>query len=166
MRTVLSGLAIAALLVPVSLVGAHGPDTISVSGEDHVVTMHAQGSQVYECMVDISGKLTWHFREPVATLLMGDKTVGRHYSGPTWELSDGSAVMAKVTGRAPGTSAGDIPLLRLEVTTQRGSGALSGVSTIQRLNTKGGIAQGPCERAGAFLSVPYSADYAFFRKKD
>jgi hypothetical protein len=55
----------------------------------------------------------------------------------------------------------DIPL----VTSQRGTGQLSGVTTIQRLNTKGGVAEGPCVRAGGLLSVPYSADYTFFKKK-
>jgi hypothetical protein len=166
MRMIMTGFAIAALALPVSLVGAHGPETLAVAGEDLAITLHAQGSQVYECMTDISGKLAWQFREPIATLLVGDRTVGRHYSGPTWELADGSAVMAKVTGRAPAETVRDIPLLRLEVTTQRGAGELSGISTIQRLNTRGGVAQGPCERAGAFLSVPYSADYAFFKRKD
>ena len=41
---------------------------------------------------------------------------------------------------------------------------LSGVTTIQRLNTSGGKASGPCPRAGALFSVPYAADYAFYRK--
>ena len=79
-------------------------------------------------------------------------------------MADGSAVVAKVAGRAPGATAQDIPLLKLEVVSQRGSGQLSGVTTIQRLNTKGGKAEGACATAGAFLNVPYSADYAFYRK--
>ncbi len=58
----------------------------------------------------------------------------------------------------------DIPLLKLEVTAQRSLGQLSGVTTIQRLNAKGGVAEGSCETAGAFLPVPYSADYAFLKK--
>lgn len=41
---------------------------------------------------------------------------------------------------------------------------LTPVTPIQRLNTKGGIAAGPCDSAGASLSVPYSADYAFSRR--
>lgn len=91
--------------------------------------------------------------------------MGRHYAGPNWEMTDGSAVVGKVAGRAPGASAGDIPLLKLEVTARRGNGQLSGVTTIQRLNTKGGAADGPCERAGMFLNAPYSADYVFYSKK-
>ena len=121
---------------------------------------------MYECRADASGKLAWQFREPVATLLVDGKTVGRHYAGPTWELNDGSTVVAKVGGRAPGASAGDIPLLKLEVTSRRGAGQLGSATTIQRLNTRGGVANGACERAGAFLNVPYSADYAFYKKSD
>jgi hypothetical protein len=56
-------------------------------------------------------------------------------------------------------------LLKLEVVSRRGTdGLLSEVVTIQRLNTNGGVAQGPCEAAGRLLSVPYSADYAFYKK--
>ncbi len=74
--------------------------------------------------------------------------------------------MAKAAGRAPGATAKDIPLLKLAVTERRDGGKLAGVTTIQRLNTKGGVAEGPCDAAGAFLSVPYSADYAFLKKGD
>ena len=69
-------------------------------------------------------------------------------------------------GARPGATANDIPLLRLEVTSRRGGGQLASVTTIQRLNTKGGTASGPCEQPGAFLSVPYAADYAFYGKQD
>jgi hypothetical protein len=82
------------------------------------------------------------------------KTVGRHYTGPNWELADGSAVIGNVAGRAPGAAAKDIPLLKLEVTSQRGKGRLTGAMTIQRINIRGGLAEGPCEYSGAFLSVP------------
>lgn len=143
---------------------AQVPDAIAVAGETRIATVHAEGAQVYECRADAGGKLAWQFREPIATLFADGKTVGRHYAGPSWELADGSAVIAKAAGRAPGASSADIPLLRLDVTAQRGNGQLTGATTIQRLNTKGGAAEGPCEAQGAFLSAPYSADYAFFRK--
>jgi hypothetical protein len=50
------------------------------------------------------------------------------------------------------------------VASQRGAGQLAIVTTIQRLNTKGGVADGPCDADGAFLSVPYSAVYTFLKK--
>jgi hypothetical protein len=160
----LSGFVIAFSTLSPSFASAQVPDAIAAPGETVVATIHAQGAQVYECKADATGKLGWQFREPIATLLVDGKTVGRHYAGPNWELADGSAVAAKVAGRAPGASAKDIPLLKLEVTAQRGSGQLTGVTTIQRLNTKGGVAEGACESAGAFLNVPYSADYTFYKK--
>ena len=140
------------------------PDAIAAPGETVVATIHAEGAQVYECKADGGGKLVWQFREPIATLLLAGKTVGRHYTGPNWEHIDGSAVVGKVVGRAPGATARDIPWLRLEVTERRGSGVLSGVTTIQRINTRGGAAEGACDQAGPYLSVPYATDYVFLRK--
>jgi len=163
---VLSGAALALIVLLAPAARAEAPETIAAApGETLVATIHAEGAQVYECKADAAGKLAWQFREPIATLILDGRTVGRHYAGPNWELADGSAVVAKVAGRAPGASARDIPLLKLEVVSQRGSGQLTGVTTIQRLATRGGVAEGPCERAGTFLNVPYSADYAFFRRK-
>jgi hypothetical protein len=164
MRATFAGFTLASLFLPLSTAGAQLPEAIDAKGETLVATIHAEGAQVYECKADTAGKLTWQFREPIATLLVDGKTVGRHYAGPNWELADGSAVVGKVAGRAPGATAKDIPLLKLEVVSQRGAGQLTGVTTIQRLNTKGGVAEGGCETAGAFLNVPYSADYTFFKK--
>ena len=64
---------------------------------------------------------------------------------------------------ALGATANDIAWLRLDIIEHRGSGALSEAATVERINTKGGLAQGPCEPAGAYLSVPYSAEYVFLR---
>lgn len=128
-----------------------------------MVTIHAEGAQIYECKVDAGGKLASQFREPIAALLIDGRTVGRHYAGPSWELADSSFVNAKIAGRVPGSTAKDIPLLKFEVTSQRGAGELT-ASTIQRINTKGGVAEGACEQAGSFLAVLYSADYVFLRR--
>ena len=83
---------------------------------------------------------------------------------PALELDDGSVVGAKAVGRAPGATAQDIPLLKLEVTSHRGAGRLTDVTTVLRLDTRGGNAEGSCPSAGALLSVPYFADYAFYQK--
>jgi Protein of unknown function (DUF3455) len=138
---------------------------IQAPGEQPFMILHAEGAQVYECKA-ADGKLVWSFREPIATLFDHGKTVGRHYAGPNWEHQDGSAVTGKVTGTAagPGTAEGDIPWLKLEVTSRRGSGALSEATTVQRILTHGGKLDGACEKAGAYRSVPYSADYVFLRK--
>jgi hypothetical protein len=140
------------------------PGAIAAPGEALVLTMHAEGAQVYECKAGADGKSSWAFREPIATLLAEGKTVGRHYAGPSWEHSDGSAVVGKVVGNAPGAASDDIPWLKLEVISRRGSGVLAGVTTVQRINTKGGKLEGACDKPGAYRSAPYSADYVFLRK--
>ena len=140
------------------------PDAIAAPGEAIVLTAHAEGAQVYECKAGPDGKPAWAFREPIATLLVDGKTVGRHYAGPNWELSDGSAVVGKVAGSAPGATANDIAWLKLDVASHRGSGALSAATTVQRINTRGGKLDGTCDQPGAFRSAPYSADYVFLRK--
>ena len=140
------------------------PDAIAAPGETVVLTVHAEGAQVYECKAGADGKLAWAFREPIATLLVDGKTIGRHYAGPNWEHIDGSAVVGKVTGNAPGATADDIAWLKLQVVSSRGSGVLTGVTTVQRINTKGGKLDGACDKAGAFKSAPYSAEYVFLKK--
>jgi hypothetical protein len=151
--------------VPNALAQTSVPAAVAAPGETVVLTVHAEGAQVYECKAGPDGKLAFAFREPIATLLVDGKTVGRHYAGPTWEHSDGGAVVAKAAGNAPGATANDIPWLKLEVSSNRGNGVLSGVTTVQRINTKGGKIDGGCEQAGSFRSAPYSAEYVFLRKK-
>jgi hypothetical protein len=140
------------------------PDAIAAPGETVVLSTHAEGAQVYDCKAGADGKLAWAFREPIATLSVDGKTVGRHYAGPNWEHIDGSAVVGKVIGNAPGATADDIAWLKLQVVSSRGSGVLTGVTTVQRINTKGGSFAGPCDKAGTFKSAPYSADYVFLKK--
>jgi len=143
---------------------AQVPAAISAPGETAVATWHAEGAQVYECKAGADGKLAWAFREPIATLLLDGKTIGRHYAGPNWEHMDGSAVVAKAAGNAPAPDGKSIPWLKLDVTASRGSGTLSGVSTVQRINTVSGKHEGACEKAGSLYSAPYAADYVFLKK--
>lgn len=163
-RTAVSVIAAGATFAAAALAAAELPDSIAASGESLIVTIHAEGAQIYECKADSAGKLAWQFREPIATLLVDGKTIGRHFAGPSWELDDGGMISGKVVARAAGASAADIPLLKLSATPQRDRGMLAGATTIQRINTRGGVAEGPCGSAGMLLSVPYSADYAFSRK--
>lgn len=161
---VVGGAVLALHLIFAQPAEAELPDAVAVNGETLVATVHAVGAQVYECKSDSLGRRVWQFREPIATLVSGGATVGRHYAGPSWELADGSAVSAKAVSSAPGATAGDIALLKLSATSTRGAGKLSGVTSIQRINTSGGNLDGACESFGAFRSVPYTADYVFFRK--
>ena len=163
-RATLALLLLSGLLVSPAAAEAPLPDAIAAPGETIVLTVHAEGAQVYECKAGTDGKPGWAFREPIATLLANGKTVGRHYAGPNWEHSDGSAVVGKAAGSVPGATPNDIPWLKLDVISRRGSGVLTSVTTVQRINTQGGKLEGACDQAGTYRSVPYSADYVFLRK--
>jgi Protein of unknown function (DUF3455) len=165
LRTIIALLSLPAALSSARAAEAPLPDAIAAPGEAIVLTVHAEGAQIYECKAGSDGKPAWAFREPIATLMADGKTVGRHYAGPNWEHSDGSAVVGKVAASAPGATPGDIPWLKLDVASHRGSGVLSGVTTVQRIHTQGGKLEGACERAGTFRSVPYAADYVFLHKR-
>jgi hypothetical protein len=164
MKPRLSTLTIMVAVFHGNYAAAQVPAAIAASGETTIATYHAEGAQIYECKTGSDGKLGWAFREPIATLLLNDKTVGRHYAGPTWESVDGSTVTGKEVGHAPGRTANDVPWLKLDAVSRRGSGTFADVITVQRINTNGGAAQGVCGQSGAFHSVPYSADYIFLRK--
>jgi hypothetical protein len=160
---------LALLLLSAPLAGASAsetplPEALAAPGTTPVLTLHAEGAQVYECKAGSDGKLAWSFREPIATLLLDGKTVGRHYAGPNWEYSDGSAVSGKLVASAPGATPNDIAWLKLDAAAHRGSGVLTDVVTVQRIHTEGGNLKGACDTAGTFKSMPYSADYVFLRK--
>ena len=140
------------------------PAAIAAPGETVVLSLHAVGMQNYDCKPGADGKLVWTFNSPQATLTSGDKVAGHHSAGPTWELTDGSGITAKVVGNAPGAGAGDVAWLKLEVNSHKGSGQLSDVTTVQRINTVGGVLAGSCDRQGAGRGMPYSADYVFLKK--
>jgi hypothetical protein len=160
----------ALLLLPLAMpvVAANGasaqmPPAIAAPDAKPIVTLHAEGAQIYQCKAGSDGKLAWSFREPIATLFADGQTVGRHYAGPNWEHTDGSVVTGKVAGSAPGATKNDVAWLKLDVVGRRGTGVLTAATLVQRINTSGGALAGDCDRAGALRSVPYSADYVFLR---
>jgi Protein of unknown function (DUF3455) len=162
-----------AIVLLVARVSAQVPSAIAVADGTAIVTLRAEGAQIYQCKPDSDGKslsqksaLTWQFREPIATLILDVKSVGRHYAGPNWDYIDGSGAKGKVAASAPGARPDDISWLKLDVVDRRGDGVLSSATTVQRINTTGGAARGPCENEGDYRSVPYSADYVFLRKRD
>lgn len=142
---------------------AQAPAQLAAPDTAVIATWLGAGAQIYECKIK-DGKLAWVFREPIATLIGSGKTVGRHYAGPSWESTDGSAIVGKVVANAPGGTADDIPQLKLAVVSHSGNGWLADAAFVQRLDTHGGALQGPCDTAGALRSVPYSATYIFLRK--
>jgi hypothetical protein len=129
----------------------------------------AKGVQIYECRASKAGGYEWAFVGPEAELFdtTGER-IGRHYAGPHWEAADGSKVAAKLIARADAPKAGDIPWLLLGAKSVGPEGSFSKVTSIQRVNTVGGVApKAGCSEgnAGTPARIPYTADYYFFTPK-
>lgn len=137
---------------------------------DQVLVLEAlaTGVQIYECLAsqDQPARFEWVFKAPEAELL--DRTggkVGKHYAGPTWESTDGSAVVGEVKARDAGPDPSAIPWLLLSAKSNSGEGILSQIKSIQRLKTVGGKAPtSPCSQDNAqqVARVPYKAAYYFY----
>ncbi len=135
------------------------------------LVLTAKGVQIYECraVAGESGKFEWAFKAPEADLFdaTGHK-VGKHYAGPTWELTDGGKVVGKLKAKADAPDGKGIPWLLLDVTAREGGGVMSTVQNIQRITTVGGRA--PAEaadqtKAGQERRVEYTATYVFYAVK-
>ena len=145
------------------------PDTMKVP-VGHKIAMETVGVGLltYECRVkkDMAGQFAWAFAGPDAKLMdRQGKQVGKYFGPPaTWEAMDGSKITGKQLAVAPG-GAGNIPLQFVQANPAVGSGAMTGVTYIQRLKTQGGVAPATaCGAAnqGAKQTVNYQADYIFW----
>ncbi|MEO8807409.1 MAG: DUF3455 domain-containing protein [Burkholderiaceae bacterium] len=144
------------------------PEPVRVpSGQKLMMSTTGVGEITYECREkkDMAGAHEWAFVAPVATLYSGDKkAVGKYYAGPTWEANDSSKVTGKQLAVSP-AAPGNIPLQLVKTEPAMGAGAMAGVSYIQRLNTKGGVAPAmACDATskGKRQQVAYEADYVFY----
>jgi hypothetical protein len=137
------------------------------AGEPQKLWTVGSGEIAYECREkrDMAGQHEWVFVAPMASLKGADgRMLGKYYGGPTWEAADGSKVGGKQLAVSPG-QAGSIPLQLVKADPAVGAGMMQGVTYIQRLNTKGGIApSAPCTAAtlGERQQVAYEADYVFY----
>ena len=149
--------------------GAQAPAELQpAANEQELLRVHAQGDQIYTCAPS-GAQFSWTLKAPDAQLYDKDgKPFGRHFAGPSWKADDGSQVTGKAAANAPSPDANSIPWLLVRVVSRSGEGVMAQVTSIQRINTKGGKAPASgCDttHAGQELRVPYSADYVFFAPK-
>ena len=147
---------------------ANVPDQLRPgSNETLALIVPAKGLQIYECRANKDQTAyDWAFVAPEADLYdtRGNK-IGRHYAGPHWESSDGSKILGVVKGRADAPAADAIPWLLLSASSVGSDGAFSKITSIQRVNTVGGVAPAAgCSQAaaGKTARINYTADYYFF----
>ena len=146
------------------------PDSIKVPmGNKVAMETVGVGEITYECREKATspGMTEWVFVGPNAVLNdRSGKQVGKYYGPPaTWEAMDGSKLTAVQLAVAP-SSPGNLPLQLVKANPAMGSGMMTGVTHIQRVALKGGVAPASmCSPAnkGAKEIVKYQADYIFWK---
>ena len=145
------------------------PDAVKVPA-GHRVAMHTVGvgEITYECRAAANAAPAWAFVGPQADLNSRSGSKLGLYFGPpaTWASTDGSKITGKQLAVAPG-GAGNIPLQLVQANPAVGNGAMTGVTYVQRLATRGGVAPAlPCDGSslGRKEIVKYQADYLFWKQ--
>ena len=106
------------------------------AGEAMTMIVPAKGVQIYTCGKNPAGAWAWTFKGPEAELFdTSQKTIGKHYGGPTWEGTDGGKVVGAAKANVPAPTGNDIPWLWLEIKSSEGSGQFTQAKAIQRILT-------------------------------
>jgi hypothetical protein len=145
------------------------PDNLKPGGNESLaMIVPAKGVQIYECRArkDQVGGYEWAFVAPEADLFdaRGNR-IGRHYAGPHWESTDGSKISGTLKGQTNAPVPDAIPWLLLATKSVGSEGSFSKVTSVQRVNTAGGVApKAGCSQAaaGTPARINYTADYYFF----
>lgn len=166
-RTRICALAAACLTLSAGAGASTAPVSIAVSADASLLlSASASGVQIYQCRSAGGASHEWVFVAPQAELVDAQqRNIGNHGAGPVWQANDGSRVVGKLMQRAEAPHTGAIPWLLLSTRAEGPHGRFSQVSSIQRVNTVGGMAPAAgCSRetVGQFARVPYSADYLFY----
>jgi hypothetical protein len=145
------------------------PDAIKAPAAEKVIArFKGVGAQVYTCKTTTSTGTTyaWSLLGPDAMLLDPDSGAveGSHSVGPTWKSNDGSSVVGSVVAKAASPD-GAIPWLLLKAASHNGTGLFSDVTSIQRVDTTGGVAPtSGCDASssGTQSRSDYTATYYFY----
>jgi hypothetical protein len=138
------------------------------ANESLAMIVPAKGVQIYECRAAKAqaGGYEWAFVAPEADLFdAGGNRIGRHFAGPRWEAADGSMVLGTVKEAATAPAGDAIPWLLLTAKSVGRQGSFGKVTSVQRVNTAGGVApREGCTQgaAGTTARINYTADYYFF----
>ena len=146
------------------------PDAVKVpAGNKVAMQTVGVGEITYECRdkANAPGMTEWVFAGPNAVLNdRSGRQVGKYYGPPaTWESTDGSKLTATQLAVAP-AGVGNLPYQLVKANPAMGAGAMTGVTYIQRVALKGGVAPArecsPANRGSKDI-VKYQADYIFWK---
>jgi len=141
-----------------------------LANEEPALMLSASGVQIFECRPKLADPdaYAWSYVAPDATLYDGGRSAARHATPNHWEsLSDRTSVSGVPRASQPAGS-NNLPWLLLRAVPAGEDGMFAGVTSIQRVNTSGGVAPaGGCgaDSAGTEARVPFTADYYFYKRR-
>jgi hypothetical protein len=138
-------------------------------GTNIVLSLAAEGVQIYESKPNSTGAYEWALKAPEAELKsLTGQILGKHYGGPAWSLNDGSQVLGSLPP-VKAVSAPDgrnIPWLLVAAKSSSGAGLLSKIDYVVRIATAGGVAPEEAPKSQTdTVRVNYRAIYLFLRKQ-
>ena len=146
------------------------PESLRVpAGHQAVLQARSNGTLVYECQAIKRApfEYQWLVRNPDIDLTDSRGDIIKHKPGAraSWAHRDGSAAQSReFVEMANGSH--NLPLQTYKAELAAAPGALHNISYVQRLRTVGGwVSLVPCTsvQLGMRLTVPYEADYVFWR---
>jgi hypothetical protein len=145
------------------------PANLVPAGEREVGRFSGRNVQTYECRVkpgDASSAAWVYVGSEGEMFDAQGREAGKHtFPPPTWIASDGSRIVGTIKARADAPQAGSAQWLLLSTRSTGGEGRLTKITSLQRLNTNGGMPPARrCETSsiGARERVPLTADYVLF----
>jgi hypothetical protein len=146
------------------------PDAVKVpTGNQVALETVGVGDITYECRAKAGAAdaFEWAFVGPRADLNSRAGTkLGTYYGPPaTWAAADGSKITGTQVAVSPAPP-GNIPLQLVKANPASGPGAMMGITYVQRVATKSGVAPtSACDGGtiGRKEIVKYQADYIFWK---
>ena len=172
-RFALSALA-ALLALPVAAAVSEPPGLSTViraaPSEAPDFMLSASGVQIFECRPSLSqsSAFGWSFIAPDATLYDGGRSVGRHATANHWESTVDRTSVSGIARASQPAGANNLPWLLMRAVPAGEGGMFAGVTSIQRVNTVGGVAPAAgcgADNVGEEARVAFSADYYFYKRR-
>ena len=138
--------------------------------EEAAFVLRGEGTHAFECrpLASDPNRFAWAFATPNVTLYDAGRPVARHAAENTWEATgDRSSVSGTARSRQD-AGASNLPWLLFRTQSTPDAGLFAGVTSIQRVNTLGGVApEAGCDASnvGKEARVVVAADYYFYRRR-
>ena len=163
----------AALLAVAPAIAAIAPPAVAPrlqvsAAEQPALVLSEAGVNIFECRprAGTPDGYGWTFIAPDATLYDGNRSVARRTTPSLWESTDDRTSVSGFARAAVNAGGDNLPWAVFRAAPIGEAGLFAGVSSIQRVNTRGGVAPAAgctADNAGAEQRVAFTADYYFYR---